>query len=172
MKTKIRLLVALASLSISSALAKSDAKKLNYDNTKDVFVDHIHYNSDPRIIPANSPTSEGTKKITNDQLKRQRPFKGVSTFKYNFDNGLFTIWQFNKGAFVPVHDHDTDQITYMLKGEIRIVQGSDYKEFIFKAGDTFILPAFTFHYLEALKDSEMVGVNPATTTGKSKEFRH
>lgn len=148
----------------------SNAKK--YDNSKDTFVDHIHYNDDPRTIPANSPKSTGTKKVPTDQLKAAKPFKGVTTYKYNFDNGLFTIWHFKKGAFVPVHDHDTDQITYMLKGKVRIVQGSDNAEFIFKKGDTFVLPAYIFHHLEALEDSEMVGVNPATIEGKSASKRH
>lgn len=85
---------------------------------------------------------------------------------------MFTIWNFEKGAFVPVHNHDTDQITHMLKGSVKIIQGSDNKEFIFSKGDTFVLPAFIFHSLEALEDAEMVGVNPATVEGNSANFKH
>lgn len=170
MKKKLFILVSTAAIFTQSACAKQNIA--TYDNSKDKFEDHIHYNKDPREIPANSPTSDGTKLVVTNELKKQTPFPGVTTYKYNFDNGLFTIWKFEKGAFVPVHDHDTDQITYMLKGEVKIVQGSDKKEFIFKEGDTFVLPAYIFHYLEATQDSEMVGVNPATTAGKSSDFRH
>lgn len=127
-----------------------------------------------RMIPHDSPTSKGTMFIpaSGKGFKKASPYKGVLTYKYNFNNGLFTIWEFKEGAFVPAHVHDSDQITYMMEGEVRIVQGSDKKEFIFKKGDTFVLPAHIYHYLEALKESKMVGVNPATTEGKSKTFKH
>jgi quercetin dioxygenase-like cupin family protein len=123
-------------------------------------------------IPANSPSSLGTLLIKFSALKKTNPYPKTEVFKHNFNNGLFTIWKFKKGAFVPVHKHDTDQITYMLKGKVKITQGSDKKEFIFQKGDTFVLPAGIYHFLEALQDAEMVGVNPATVEGKSSQFTH
>ena len=140
--------------------------------SKENFKDGTYFNGNQNMIPKDSPTSENTKLVKFDNLKKGEPFKGVKTYKYNFDNGLFTVWKFEKGAFVPVHEHDSDQITHITKGKVKIVQGSDNKEFIFTRGDTFVLPAFVFHYLEALETSEMIGVNPATVEGKSETFKH
>jgi quercetin dioxygenase-like cupin family protein len=134
--------------------------------------DYFYPKIEPHEIPKNSPRSKVTKRVQFNQLKKIKYKDKTFIYRHNFKNGLFNVWRFKKGAFVQTHRHDTDQITHVLKGKVKIVQGSDKKVFIFKQGDTFELPALVFHNLEALEDSEMVGVNPATTEGKSAQFHH
>ena len=123
-------------------------------------------------IPEGSPLSRETKVIPFEDLAHRKLDEKISTHRHNFENGLLTIFNFKKGAFVPTHQHDSDQVTHILSGKVKIVQGSDKEEFIFGKGDSFVLPAFIYHYLEALEDSEMIAVNPSTIDGKSKNFHH
>lgn len=56
-----------------------------------------------------------------------------------------------KGAQVPEHSHENEQITYLLEGALRfIVQG---KEMILRAGEVLVIPSNTPHSAEALEDT-------------------
>jgi quercetin dioxygenase-like cupin family protein len=112
--------------------------------------------------------------IKKDKTLVIEPYKGVKMWKVNpkNGNGQFFVADFKKGAKIPSHVHDTDQITYLTKGKVRIIQGSENKVFNFKEGDYFVLPHSVYHSLEAIDDSEMIAVNPSTISGKSQDFKH
>jgi quercetin dioxygenase-like cupin family protein len=55
-----------------------------------------------------------------------------------------------KGAVVPLHSHENEQITYLLEGALKfIVQG---KEIVVRAGEVLVIPANVPHSAEALED--------------------
>ncbi len=56
-----------------------------------------------------------------------------------------------KGARVPEHSHENEQISYMLAGALRfIVQG---REIIVRGGEVLVIPSNTPHSAEALEDT-------------------
>jgi len=67
------------------------------------------------------------------------------------ENAMLARFDFKKGAIVPKHEHPNEQITYIIKGSVRVkTQG---KEYIVKAGQILIIPPNTFHEFEALEDT-------------------
>jgi quercetin dioxygenase-like cupin family protein len=59
-----------------------------------------------------------------------------------------------KGAIVPRHSHENEQITYILEGGLRFWIGPDESEVIdVLAGDVLHIPSFVQHKAEALEDT-------------------
>lgn len=58
---------------------------------------------------------------------------------------------FKKGAIIPEHQHPSEQITYILKGAVKVtLQG---KEIIVRSGEVLIIPPNVLHKFEALEDT-------------------
>jgi quercetin dioxygenase-like cupin family protein len=56
-----------------------------------------------------------------------------------------------KGAQVPEHSHENEQITYLLEGALRfVVQG---REIVVRAGEVLVIPSNTPHSAQALEDT-------------------
>ncbi len=59
-----------------------------------------------------------------------------------------------KGAIVPQHSHENEQITYILEGGLRFWLGADGAEVIdVLAGEVLHIPSFVLHKAEALEDT-------------------
>lgn len=56
-----------------------------------------------------------------------------------------------RGALVPVHTHESEQMTYVLQGALRVVV--DGEEFIVREGEVLHIPARAWHQAEALDDT-------------------
>lgn len=67
------------------------------------------------------------------------------------ENAMIARFVFKKGAIVPKHNHPNEQITYILKGAVRVL--SEGKEYIVKAGQVLIIPPNVYHEFEALEDT-------------------
>ncbi len=64
-----------------------------------------------------------------------------------------------KGAVVPTHAHDNEQITYILKGALRFWLGEDGAETLdLRAGEVLHIPSGLPHKAEALEDTLDVDV--------------
>ena len=61
-----------------------------------------------------------------------------------------------KGAIVPMHSHESEQITYILSGALRFRIGGD--ELVVRAGDVLVIPSWLEHEAEALEDTLDVDV--------------
>ncbi len=56
-----------------------------------------------------------------------------------------------KGAVVPEHSHENEQITYLLEGVLKfIVQG---KVIVVRAGEVLVIPSHVPHSAEAMEDT-------------------
>ena len=66
-------------------------------------------------------------------------------------SSMVVMWDFKKGAVVPMHAHANEQITWITKGSVRVT--SQGKTFIVKAGDIILIPAYVPHKFEALEDT-------------------
>jgi unsaturated pyranuronate lyase len=65
-----------------------------------------------------------------------------------------------QGAIVPKHEHDNEQLTYILEGTLRLWLGTDDDEEMFdvRAGDVLHIPSNVPHRAEALENTLDVDV--------------
>jgi quercetin dioxygenase-like cupin family protein len=64
-----------------------------------------------------------------------------------------------KGCVVPRHQHDNEQITYVLEGKLRFWVGEDEKEqHVIGPGEVLVIPPWIWHKAEALEDTLDVDV--------------
>jgi quercetin dioxygenase-like cupin family protein len=57
-----------------------------------------------------------------------------------------------KGAVVPMHSHENEQLTYLLEGTLKFWIGEERQELILRAGEVLHLPSKVPHQAEALED--------------------
>jgi quercetin dioxygenase-like cupin family protein len=56
-----------------------------------------------------------------------------------------------KGALVPMHAHESEQMTYILQGALKfLIEG---EEFIVREGEVLHIPSWVPHQAEALEDT-------------------
>jgi quercetin dioxygenase-like cupin family protein len=67
-----------------------------------------------------------------------------------------------KGCIVPKHNHENEQLTYILEGVLRFWIGEDGNEIVdVHAGEVLCIPSYVYHKAEALEDTLDVDVfNP------------
>jgi quercetin dioxygenase-like cupin family protein len=64
-----------------------------------------------------------------------------------------------KGCIVPRHQHENEQLTYILEGALHFWIGEDEKqELTLRAGEVLHIPSFVWHKAEALEDTLDVDV--------------
>ena len=56
-----------------------------------------------------------------------------------------------RGALIPHHTHDCEQMTYILQGSLRFLVGGE--EVIVREGEVLHIPANVAHQAEALEDT-------------------
>ena len=56
-----------------------------------------------------------------------------------------------RGALVPIHSHESEQMTYILQGALRFLV--DGEEFIVREGEVLHIPSGVSHQAEALDDT-------------------
>jgi len=67
------------------------------------------------------------------------------------ENAMLCYFDLKKGAIIPEHHHISEQITYIVKGKVRVFSGG--KEFIVSKGEVLLIPPNTPHRFEALEDT-------------------
>ena len=64
-----------------------------------------------------------------------------------------------KGCIVPRHQHENEQLTYILEGALRFWVGEDEREvLIVRAGEVLHIPSNVWHKAEAIEDTLDVDV--------------
>jgi quercetin dioxygenase-like cupin family protein len=64
-----------------------------------------------------------------------------------------------KGCIVPKHQHENEQITYIIDGELKFWIGEDELQIVHvKAGEVLTIPSNVFHKAEAIVDTLDVDV--------------
>jgi quercetin dioxygenase-like cupin family protein len=66
-------------------------------------------------------------------------------------NAMLVFFDLKKGAIIPEHHHESEQITYIIKGKVRVFSGE--KEFLVAKGEVLLIPSNTPHRFEALEDT-------------------
>ena len=64
-----------------------------------------------------------------------------------------------KGCIVPKHNHENEQLTYILEGALRFSIGEDGSETVdVRAGEVLHIPSYVWHQAVALEDTLDVDV--------------
>ena len=70
-----------------------------------------------------------------------------------------------RGAQIPMHAHEADQLVYILRGMLRCVVGT--REFTVREGEVLHVPARLRHQAEAMEDTfELVVFAPGQSTAR------
>ena len=56
-----------------------------------------------------------------------------------------------RGALVPMHSHESEQITYVLQGALKFLVGGE--EVVVREGEVLTIPSWVEHQAEALDDT-------------------
>jgi len=124
-----------------------------------VVLDNKKVNSIQVIEFENLPEEKITDKITRQWVHGKE--------------GQMTYFHLKKGAHIPMHSHPNEQITYIMKGKVKInsyVDGKK-KEFIISAGEVIIFPRNVKHEFWALEDTIDLDVHiPVRMDWLSKEL--
>lgn len=58
-----------------------------------------------------------------------------------------------KGCVVPLHQHENEQVTYILEGALKFLVGDDQQEVVVHAGEVLHIPSNVPHKAIALEDT-------------------
>ena len=97
-----------------------------------------------------------------DDMPRERVTDAIERRIVTAERMMIAHVYLAKGAVVPKHQHENEQITYILEGALRFWIGEDGSETLdVKAGEVLTIPSNVWHRAEALEDTLDVDVfNP------------
>ena len=89
-----------------------------------------------------------------DDMPKERVTDVISRRLVTADRMMLAHVYLDKGARVPQHSHDNEQLTYILEGALRFWIGDDEsQEVIVHAGEVLHIPSNVPHKAEALEDT-------------------
>ncbi|MGI4884871.1 MAG: cupin domain-containing protein [Janthinobacterium lividum] len=89
-----------------------------------------------------------------DDMPEERMTDLISRRFITGDKTMLAHVYLKKGALVPKHHHENEQITYILEGALRFHLGDDQaQEIIVRAGEVLHIPSNVPHAAEALEDT-------------------
>lgn len=94
--------------------------------------------------------------MTLHQFHQMKKEQLTETIARRFVHGeramLAQLW-LSKGAVVPTHTHEAEQISYVVDGALRLWLGDEEKQFDVRAGEVLVIPSNVPHRAEALEDT-------------------
>lgn len=87
-------------------------------------------------------------------MPKERVTDQISRRLVTGDRMMLAHVYLDKGAIVPQHSHENEQLTYILEGALRFWIGADgSEEIIVRSGDVLHIPSNVVHQAEALEDT-------------------
>jgi quercetin dioxygenase-like cupin family protein len=103
--------------------------------------------------------SESVRHYRWDDLPREQLSPLIGRRLITGDQMMLAHVYLTKGAIVPTHSHENEQLTYILDGRLRFWLGDDESEVVeVEAGEVLHIPAHVVHKAEALEDTLDVDV--------------
>ena len=94
-----------------------------------------------------------------DDMPKERVTDVISRRLVTADRMMLAHVYLDKGAKVPQHSHDNEQLTYILEGALHFWIGADRsEEVIVRAGEVLVIPSNVPHEAVALEDTLDVDV--------------
>ena len=89
-----------------------------------------------------------------DDMPREALKEGIERRLVSTDRMMVAHVYLDEGAVVPRHEHENEQLTYILEGTLRFWLGDDESEIVdVRAGEVLHIPAHVPHRAEALEDT-------------------
>ena len=86
-----------------------------------------------------------------DEIALDKVTEMISRKIISGDHMMLAHFYLKRGALVPMHCHESEQMTYVLQGALRFLV--DNEEVIVREGEVLHIPSQTRHQAEALDDT-------------------
>ena len=97
-----------------------------------------------------------------EDIRRETVTPDIARRLFTGERMMLAQVYLDKGAIVPWHSHENEQLTWVLEGSLKFWIGKegtvDLEEFIVAAGDVLFIPSNVPHKAEALADTLDVDV--------------
>jgi quercetin dioxygenase-like cupin family protein len=94
-----------------------------------------------------------------DEMPREQVSPMLDRKLITGDRMMLAHVYLKKGCIVPRHQHENEQLTYILEGGLKFWIGEDEKkEIIVRAGEVLHIPSMVWHKAEAIEDTLDVDV--------------
>ena len=87
-----------------------------------------------------------------DSIHEDRLIGGITRRIVTGERVMLGRLHFPKGAKVPAHTHESEQVTHVISGALRFVVAGE--EMVVHAGETLVIPSFVEHSAEALEETD------------------
>jgi quercetin dioxygenase-like cupin family protein len=91
-----------------------------------------------------------------DEIALQKVTEMISRKFVTGDRETLAQVYLKRGAVVPMHAHDSEQMTYVLQGALKMLVGGE--EITVREGEVLHIPIRVAHQAEALDDTFVLGV--------------
>ena len=89
-----------------------------------------------------------------DELEKERLNDRLTRRIITGERSMLTHVYLDRGAVVPMHSHENEQLTYVLSGALRFWIGEeDSAPLDVRAGEVLVIPSFVPHKALALEDT-------------------
>ena len=90
-----------------------------------------------------------------EEIEREIVTNGIARQLFTGKRMMLAHVHLDKGAVVPKHVHENEQLTWIVRGSMKfwLGEGDEIKELILSAGDVLYIPSNVPHKAEALEDT-------------------
>ncbi|MDZ7780830.1 MAG: cupin domain-containing protein [Gemmatimonadota bacterium] len=97
-----------------------------------------------------------------DEIEREEVTDSIARRLFTGERMMLAQVYLDKGAIVPRHSHENEQLTWIVEGALRFWIGEegseDFRELVVSAGEVLFIPSNVLHKAEALEDTFDVDV--------------
>jgi quercetin dioxygenase-like cupin family protein len=86
-----------------------------------------------------------------DEIALEKVTEVISRKIVTGEKEMLTQIYLKRGALVPMHKHEAEQLTYVLQGSIRFLVGGE--DVTVREGEVLLIPSWVEHQAEALDDT-------------------
>jgi quercetin dioxygenase-like cupin family protein len=86
-----------------------------------------------------------------DEIALEKVTEVISRKMVTGEREMLTQIYLKRGALVPMHKHESEQMTYVLQGGLKFLVGGE--EMIVREGEVLVIPSWVEHQVEALDDT-------------------
>jgi quercetin dioxygenase-like cupin family protein len=86
-----------------------------------------------------------------DEIELEKVTEMISRKVVTGEREMLAQIYLKKGAVVPMHNHESEQITYVLQGALKFLIGGE--EITVREGEVLHIPSWVEHQAEALDDT-------------------
>jgi quercetin dioxygenase-like cupin family protein len=94
----------------------------------------------------------GVRHFIWDKMEKEKVTDVIHRKVISGERAMLAHIYLDKGARVPMHFHENEQITYLVEGVLKFWIGEDREELVLRAGEVLHIPSNVPHEAEALED--------------------